>query len=719
LISEPSSSDTGQGEPPPIPPITNTTNSFSFPPPPKPKVNWLRVVLIVICAGIGLYIFGLYLPEQKIIRQKQEEARLLAEQKAAEEKERPHKEIQEWITQLRDKGAELPGCPLVFPLLNEKKKITPMGSYLSYLAMKRAAYLPEMVYRLPNAGEIFNDFALFDPENKPVQRVYRQELPFRFMAKDFGEGTYKKTSKGYQVSLRFWGTKPEKKFKKVFSKKDLHVIPNWMAECLHRWKGLELDQDQKTYLAKPTFPNDADFKIGVNTEKLIRTLPRAVCGWDKILADNPDNSFLFDHWLAILDNRESESHVALSQACFLKAPQDFFYRADYENELIIGKNYEMVLKLIFEDLMKDGNNSFWYDTAVKVLEEWDYYPEAIQLVQTWCDKHPDNQEAWMKLRDVYKDYAWEARGSGFANTVTREGWELMQERMVKAVEAANRAAAVAPSDCRVWSHLLGLGTGAQFKPEVMQGYFEKVLALNPYYYTPYQTYLNYLTPKWFGNEEVEWAFVHKYGDLFPLLGFQASSDSFWDKRDAKTIAEKEQQYKQFANNVKNSVHLEDFEKYMEKYLRDNPSDSFNVDYYYYCMDRIGQNQRALSFIKNIVPDIPEWKALYPYLVISAIHAEESWQVTPADREALENRPDVVRLTGETLKELVEMDPVNWAVWNQLAQFDIKQSRFSDAQKCFEVIGDHRVDIVWSSADFYKAKTLVTNKNVGPQAPKNK
>ena len=47
------------------------------------------------------------------------------------------------------------------------------------------------------------------------------------------------------------------------------------------------------------------------------------------------------------------------------------------------------------------------------------------------------------------EYAWRARGSGFANTVTKERWRLFSERLAKAKELLDKSADFEPK-CPVW-----------------------------------------------------------------------------------------------------------------------------------------------------------------------------------------------------------------------------------------------------------------------------
>ncbi len=693
-------------DPPPPPPVSLDQPGFPIKP-PKAKTSRTTIVLGLFALGLGIYYLGFYLPEKKAALQKQQEEARLAAQKKAEEEARPHKEIQALIADLRDHGTDLPDCPLIFPLLTEKGKVTPVGSYLSYMAMKKAVYLPEMVYRLPNAGEIFNGFDLFNPKPHPGQKLYLRELPFRFLAKDFGEGTWRKTAKGFKITLKFRGTRHPKKYSKVFPKNKLHLAPAWMASCLHQWTGFKPDAPQAAFLGTPVYTNDADFQKGAYVERVFRECPGLVRGWDKVLATHPDSSFLLDRWLSILDDREGKAHPEIVGPYFQKSPQDFFYRADYENLLIQEKEYEPALKLVFEDLKRDGNNSMWYKMAASALESWGYNEEAIQLVKTWCDKHPENQEAWMELSGLYMDYAWVARGTGWADTVTPEGHRLLRERMEEAKEVAEKAASLAPGDCRVWTQLLRLGIGVPFDKETMGGYFKKAQAINPYHLITYTFYLNYLAPKWFGAPGEDIALVRKYEGLLPFLIYDPACETFYDYGENKTEQEKREHLQHMAENVAKSPYLHEFEEGMAKHFVDCPTDTTNWGYYFYWMSLIGKRSECLALARKASPkDEPELKALFPALVLSLLQ-EEEWakSVTHADADAFESQPDVVKLKGQALQDLLEADRSNWTAWNQLAKFNLQNKRLLEAKNCFETIGDHWMGSVWGEVEFKRAKRI--------------
>jgi hypothetical protein len=65
----------------------------------------------------------------------------------------------------------------------------------------------------------------------------------------------------------------------------------------------------------------------------------------------------------------------------------------------------------------------------------------LQFLREWSEKEPNSLVARICRAYALISYAWQARGIGLANTVTPQGWQLMDERLTEArqiLEAAER-----------------------------------------------------------------------------------------------------------------------------------------------------------------------------------------------------------------------------------------------------------------------------------------
>ncbi len=225
----------------------------------RPRFNIGKALVFAAAALVllGGSFYGLiYLPDQEA-KQRQIQAEKLKEEKRQQEAQ---------LAAHRAVVPALPACPLILPLTDKYVDVTPLGSYLSYLAMKRASNLPLPAFQTPNLWDVFNNEKLFAAKLREVPKFYRKDLAPFFPTPDRGEGQYLKVRGGTKITLRFWGSRKEKIYSKTFRKKKLHLAPEWMASCLHNWMGFSPNLEQSVYLSKPLFTSDEDLKRGPRVE---------------------------------------------------------------------------------------------------------------------------------------------------------------------------------------------------------------------------------------------------------------------------------------------------------------------------------------------------------------------------------------------------------------------------------------------------------------------
>ena len=138
--------------------------------------------------------------------------------------------------------------------------------------------------------------------------------------------------------------------------------------------------------------------------------------------------------------------------------------------------------------------------ALKVPRESDRdWQNQLALLQRWTTARPHSITAPVALADAYLGYAWAARGSGYANTVTDQGWQLFRDRSQQAEKELVDAAALS-SKCPHWYELMQevtLALGAD--KEQHRAIFEKAITFEPLYFAYYQTHALALLPKWEGE----------------------------------------------------------------------------------------------------------------------------------------------------------------------------------------------------------------------------
>ena len=123
----------------------------------------------------------------------------------------------------------------------------------------------------------------------------------------------------------------------------------------------------------------------------------------------------------------------------------------------------------------------------------------LGLFQRWTSARPKSITARVALGEAYLDYAWAARGNGYANTVTPEGWRLFEERSKQATRVLIDATTL-PSKCPHWYEVMqdvALAAGANKNQH--RAIFEQAIKFEPLYFAYYQRYAIVLLPKWAGE----------------------------------------------------------------------------------------------------------------------------------------------------------------------------------------------------------------------------
>jgi hypothetical protein len=119
---------------------------------------------------------------------------------------------------------------------------------------------------------------------------------------------------------------------------------------------------------------------------------------------------------------------------------------------------------------------------------------------------PDGTAALTYKGKYYTKYAWEARGNGWANTVTQEGWKVMAERLVVAQESLEKAWSLDNSNAEAASSMITVELGqGQGRPR-MDTWYKRAMAADPNNFAACSAKLYYLEPKWYGNEDAMLAF---------------------------------------------------------------------------------------------------------------------------------------------------------------------------------------------------------------------
>lgn len=124
----------------------------------------------------------------------------------------------------------------------------------------------------------------------------------------------------------------------------------------------------------------------------------------------------------------------------------------------------------------------------------------LAFLQSWADTRKESITARVALASSYTTYAWYARGTGFADSVSEEGWRLFKERLEMARHTLLEAQKL-KSKCPSWWDYMQLVALAQsWDMATYDKVFNEATALEPDYTSYYTRKVIYLLPRWHGKE---------------------------------------------------------------------------------------------------------------------------------------------------------------------------------------------------------------------------
>jgi Domain of unknown function (DUF4034) len=160
-------------------------------------------------------------------------------------------------------------------------------------------------------------------------------------------------------------------------------------------------------------------------------------------------------------------------------------------------------------------------------EDWRRH---FELIRSWVERNPRSITARIALAESYVNYAWDARGDGYTDSVSDSGWKLFSERSEKAKEILDHASALR-AKCPEWFLAMQrVGRGLAWDLPRLTAAFEQAARFEPDYQNYYSFYAVDLLPKWSGNEGDAARFGEQVankigGDDGDILYYQIASET--------------------------------------------------------------------------------------------------------------------------------------------------------------------------------------------------
>ena len=122
-----------------------------------------------------------------------------------------------------------------------------------------------------------------------------------------------------------------------------------------------------------------------------------------------------------------------------------------------------------------------------------------RLLQKWEQEKPKSITARVAHADFCVDYAWHARGSGWANSVSKDGWRLMGERLAQSQKILQDAQRL-PSKCPMWWYVqMTVAMGQSWARPDHDRVFDLAKKSEPEFWNFDVARGTYLLPRWHGQ----------------------------------------------------------------------------------------------------------------------------------------------------------------------------------------------------------------------------
>jgi len=126
--------------------------------------------------------------------------------------------------------------------------------------------------------------------------------------------------------------------------------------------------------------------------------------------------------------------------------------------------------------------------------------ELIAHLEHWTNQDPDSITARVALGEAYDLWGWKARGGGYSDTVSEDGWKTLAERGQKALAVMIEAEKL-PEKCPEWFlEMLMLSRTQEWEADRTIALFKTAVEFEPDYYYYYRFQADSLLPKWGGEE---------------------------------------------------------------------------------------------------------------------------------------------------------------------------------------------------------------------------
>jgi len=452
----------------------------------------------------------------------------------AEEKPEP-----QWVAKVRQVAEKPPSRPrrvvLVFPLVEAGNKEGKLGwdrGLIAMQAMWLSSFAPD---RLMDTWD-FRVFRCFvDHQLLGAGRTVTPEKVKAICAaadtRNYVSGTLQMTADSYAANLTFQGEKGTKLKTYEGARSELQKLPCRIARDIIDYMAIPLTPEQERALQTPPLSSVELFdEVADHVPGLCYFATDFDPYWEDVVGRcrTTWTEYMYISSISLRNpgwflNQWGKFAPRGTCAAFdFKKAELAFLAADSQ-----GGSYERAGELLASLLESDPYSPHVVAFLARSLGAAGWPELATKVADRCFAIYGDSLLGPLEHGRFLTDYAWDARGSGWANSVTQEGWKLFNERLTQARAELERVRDGYPLSWQARKCLIPVAMGLNLPRQYAMDQFEAAVAICPTDFEAYGAMMYYLEPRWHGSLQELLSFGRRcaktelYGTRIPALLAQA------------------------------------------------------------------------------------------------------------------------------------------------------------------------------------------------------
>ncbi|HUG67302.1 MAG TPA: hypothetical protein VMM76_06105 [Pirellulaceae bacterium] len=426
-----------------------------------------------------------------------------------------------------DRPEQLPAV-LIFPVVDSDNKVRADGYSLAVMAMFSATYGPErrMGTSVGFVQEVLGETGCWQPD-----RVLDTELIeiCRSACGDpaFAISTLTQRRADYALQVRiFDNSGGHKQYDRSFRLEEYGQIPGQIARIFLEHVGSKLTADQLELLGRSqvqseeevaeltSWPREPSNELDAHIREYLTRNADCLLVWEAYISRAYDATAAILH----LDSQQPPvpcDRLQISAAVRLRQ---------------MGQASQAISRLL-PLVPTHSDDTYFWNTFVRCAVAMQDVPLAEQLLSEWRSSGTRYADHLHRGRFLI-DWAWDARGGGFAHEVAPEAWEVFHQRLQDARTELETSVNINPQGWSAHARLISVAMGLGLPRTDMERHFQQTIQIVPTYTFAYEAKLSYLKPRWHGTPDELVAFGRECLDTglwecgIPPLCIEAIDDAF-------------------------------------------------------------------------------------------------------------------------------------------------------------------------------------------------